>query len=68
MEDTVRITDAFNSWTADLLPHITTLANEGLEDDHLEVSIKHYHDVVHLFFIPNITDIIINYMEEPDAS
>jgi hypothetical protein len=68
MEDAVRITDAFNSWTADLLPHITTLANEGLEDDHLEVSIKHYHDVVHLFFIPNITDIIINYMEEPQQS
>ena len=65
MEDAVCITDALNSWTEDLLPHITTLANKGLEDNHLEVSIKHYHNMVYLFFIPNITDIIVNYMEEP---
>jgi hypothetical protein len=68
MEDASKITEAFNAWTTDLLPHITTLANQGLDDDVLDVAVSSYHDVLHLFFIPNITDIIENYMEEPQES
>jgi hypothetical protein len=67
MEAITCITDAFKAWTAGLLPTITILANQGLNNKPLNVNIKDYHNVLRLYFIPNITDIISKYLEEPQT-
>ena len=66
--DMSRLNKAFEAWTQDLLPSIVSLANQGLDNEPIDLDIKDYNDVLHLFFIPNITDVLEDYMEEPQTS
>ena len=68
MEDANRIAQALEAWTTDLLPTITTLANQDVEDETLEVNIRDYNNVLHLFFVPNIANVIQPYLDEPQFS
>jgi hypothetical protein len=47
-----------------LLPTIMVLTNQGLEDEVLDINIKEYHDILHLFYIPTLTDILLCYMDK----
>jgi hypothetical protein len=63
------LTKAFDTWTDGLLPVITVLANQGLDNESFDMDIKEYHDVLHLFYIPTLTDVLLRYMddEQPPA-
>src|SRR4029077_17953450 len=58
LETQQRVLSALEAWTDDLLPIINILGNDGLDDEHFATTVRDFNAVQHLFFVPQILDVI----------